>query len=231
MDDKDDMSELEQIRQMAKQVLQKAEQGNTGELALAVEKATQALKTLSEVEKSQAEIRKLTIDEQKARYDLDHASKQERLEGRQRYIVLLTPLVTTLVLGLTLGLQTYQFVKTERDKQDATEDAQWSEAVKTVSQSAKLSPIAATLNPFLRSRRYADVARRTAMQALVNSHDRLVFSDLFRELFVPVDWGNLDAVVQLDRALGPQLGHLYGKTYNSQTKQNDLSLLTVDELR
>jgi hypothetical protein len=94
------MSELEQIRKMAKELAEKAEQATSAELALALEKVTQAFKAPSEVEKSQAEIRKLTIDEQKARYDLDHASKQERMEARQRYITILTPIATTLVLAL-----------------------------------------------------------------------------------------------------------------------------------
>jgi hypothetical protein len=222
------MSELEQIRKMAEELVEKSRQGTTAELALALEKATLALKSLSEIEKSQVEIRKLTTDEQKTRYDLDHASKQERLEGRQRYITLLTPIFTTLVLGLTLGLQTYQFVKTERDKQDALEDAQWSEAIKTVSQSGKLSPIAITLNPFLKSKRYADVARKTVVQVLTNTHDQ-VFADLFKEAFLPIDWGNLDTVLQIDRTLGPRIGVLYGKTYKPETRENDLKLLNDDE--
>ncbi len=214
------MTELEQIRKMAEELAEKAQQGTTPEVALALEKITQAFKAPSEVEKSQAEIRKLAIDEQKARYDLDHASRQERVEGRQRYITILTPIATTLVLGFTLLSQTYQFVKSERDKQQALEDAQWSEAVKTVSQSAQLSPIAITLNPFLKSKRYADVARKTAVEALISTRDSTVFADLFKGAFVPMDWANLDTVLQLDRALGPRLGEIWHvRTERIKTKE------------
>ncbi len=57
------MSELEQIRKMAKELMEKAEKGTTAELSLSLEKASQAYKLLSEVEKSKVETRKLAIDE------------------------------------------------------------------------------------------------------------------------------------------------------------------------
>jgi hypothetical protein len=208
----------------------KAEGGS--EHAPDLEKATQAFKSLSEIEKTRAEISKLTAEEQKIRHDIENASKQERLEGRQRYITLLTPVFTTLVLGLTLGLQTYQFFRTERDKQEAAEDAQWSEAVKTVSQAeaGKMSPVALTLNPFLKSRRYADRARRTAFEVLSNTHDQ-VFADIFDEAFLPLDWGNLDTVLQIDRTLGKNVGPLYRKSWKPDERVNDIEHLLTDDER
>jgi hypothetical protein len=224
------MSEVERARKLLEELLDKAVRGDGAERAPALDKATEALKSLSEVEKTQAEIKKLTAEEEKIRHDLERASKQERLEGRQRYITLLTPIFTTLVLGLTLGLQTYQFFRTERDKQEAAEDAQWSDAVKTVSQSeaGKMSPVALTLNPFLKSRRYADLARRTAFEVLSNTHDQ-VFTDLFDEAFLPVDWRNLDTVIQIDRTLGTRIGPLYHKSWKPDERVNDMNLLTDDE--
>lgn len=216
------MSEPEQIRKLAKELAEKAQQATTADLALALEQMTEAFRALSEVEKSKAEIRKITIDAAKANYDLEHASKQERVQNRQRYITILTPIVTTIVLGLTLLSQAYQFWKSERDKQQASEDAQWSEAVKTVSQSAHLSPIAITLNPFLKSKRYADVARKTAVQALISTRDKLVFENLFTGAFVPMDWANFDTVLQLDRALGPRLGEIWD-IWDKRRNQSELN--------
>jgi hypothetical protein len=224
------MNEFEQIRKLVEEFVDKAGKGDTAEHAPDLEKATQTLKSLSEIEKTQAEIRKLAAEEEKIRHELEHASKQERLEGRQRYITLLTPLFTTLVLGLTLGLQTYQFFRTERDKLEAAEDAQWSDALKTVSQAeaGKMSPVALTLNPFLKSRRYADRARRTAFEVLSNTHDQ-VFADIFDEAFLPLDWENFDTVMQLDRTLGTRIGPLYHKSWKLDERVNDMRLLTPDE--
>ena len=233
--------ELKHIRRVIgklEELVEKTDKFSAAELAQALQQVIQAFKSLSEVQKSQAEIRKLQADEKKVNYDLEHAARQERSESRQRYVTLLTPLATTLILGMTLLTQSYQFAKSEHDKQDAAEDAQWSDAVKTISQSAKLSPVAVTLNPFLKSRRYADVARKAAIQALIKTRDPAVFADLFRGAFVPVNWANFDSVLQLDRALGPRLEELYGKISDMKKHKiaarqplpsDDLLLLTPDE--
>ena len=92
-----------------------------------------------------------------------------------------------------------------------------------------MSPIAVALNPFLKSKRYAEPAKRTVVQALVGTRDSLVFADLFRQAFVPVGWKNLEGVLQLDRALGPRLGKLYQKTYDPKTKTNNDDLLSPEE--
>jgi hypothetical protein len=125
-----------------------------------------------------------------------------------------------------LGLQTYQFVKTERDKNDASDDAKWFEAVKTVSQSGKISPIVVTLNPFLKSKsmRYADLARREAVQVLFTTHDKLVFTGLFKDVFVPIAWKNLDEVLQLNRTLGARVVSLYDMIYKPQTNELNKSI-------
>jgi hypothetical protein len=197
----DSARELEHIRSVIGklgELVEKTETVSAAELVQTLQQVIQVFKSLSEVEKSQAEIRKLQVDE-KIHYDLQHAARKERSEALQRYITLLTPLATTLVLGVTLLTQSYQFAKSEHDKQDAAEDTQWSESVKAISQSVKMSPVAIALNPFFKSKRYADVAKKTAVQALVSTHDYMVFRDLFRGAFVPMDWKNFDAVLQLDR--------------------------------
>src|SRR5438094_9170668 len=140
----------------------KAEKGSAAELESALEKISQTAKVIADLEKSQAEIRKLTAEEQKARYDLEHASRTEW----RRTLTVVAPFAATLLVAVTLAVQTFQFFRSEKDKREASEDTQWSEAVKTLSQSAKLSPAVIVLNPFLKSKRYAEVARQTAVQLL-----------------------------------------------------------------
>jgi hypothetical protein len=215
------MVDLDPIKKLAKQLTEKAEQAPPSELPLILERITQIYKSLSEIDKAEAEIQKIAAEELKARHDLEQDSRQERSQVRERYVTLFTPLATTIVLCLTFVFQAYQFVKSERDKQDDAEDARWSSAVQTVSQEAKLSSIAITLNPFFKSKRYAAAARMTTIQALINMRDPIVSSELFSSAFEPMDWENLDTVLKLDRALGPRLNELYGKVNNHTMDSDD----------
>jgi|GEM_PF-6266888 len=73
------------------------------------------------------------------------------------------------------------------------------------------------------------LARQTAVQALASKRDPRIFAELFNSKFVSVNWSNFDAVLRLDRELGPRLGELYDKTYVKETKENDWSRLTEAE--
>jgi len=73
------MNELEQIRKAATELAAKLDEGSLADRTLALENVTRAFKSLSELEKTQAETKKITTEEQKALYDLTHASSQERL--------------------------------------------------------------------------------------------------------------------------------------------------------
>jgi pentapeptide repeat protein len=186
-------------------------------------------KCLIEMEKAHCETRKLRVDEERARYDLANVTKHEKSERRQRYLTAAAPVATTLILALTLLTQTYQFAETERSKRMAAEDAQWADAVKTISTSAKMSPVAIALNPFLKSKRYADAAKKTAIQALASAQDSIAFTTLFRASFVPLEWSDFEAVVQLHRAIRPRLNAIYDKYYIPETKKYDESKLSDAE--
>lgn len=71
--------------------------------------------------------------------------------------------------------------------------------------------------------------RQAAIQELASTRDAKAFAQLFNSTFVPVNWSNLDAVLELDRELGPILGDLYGKCYIKETKENNWDLLTEAE--
>jgi hypothetical protein len=126
-------------------------------------------------------------------------------------------------------LQSWQFNQSEKDKNQAAEDARWEDAVKTISQSAKLSPAAISLGPFLRSPKYRDAAKSLVVQLLSNTTDRTFYSSLFGAAFVPVGWNNVDDVLKLDRAIKVRSDPLLDKTYDPKRDINDPGRLSPGE--
>lgn len=217
-------------------LLAKAQDGTLPELATAVEKASVALRIPSDLEKSQADIQKsqaelykLSLEDKKLLNEIGSAQKRERSENRKEYVTLLTPIVTIFTLAATLIFQGWQFSQSERDKREASEDAQWADAIKTISQNDKLTPTVIALNPFLKSPRYTELARATALQLLANSNDQNTFTDLFGAVFVPVGWNNIDQLVKLNRALLARERPLRDRTYDSKKDTNDDTKLTPQE--
>jgi len=219
------MDETEKLRIAANTLLEKAQDATVSELASAVEKATGVLKLSCDLEKSRAETRKLTLEEEKLRYENNTASKREHSERFREYVSLLTPIVAIVTLAATLFSQTWQFLRSESERREAAETAQWEDAIKTISQTTKLSPGVVALNRFLKSKTYGDQAMSLAVQLLANSSDILFFDDLFGAAFVPINWDNLDQLVKLDRALVTRVQPLYTKMYNRKTNHNDYTKL------
>lgn len=223
------MDQLEAIQRAVASLLEKAENASVGDLASAVEKASGAMRLSVDLEKSQAELRKLALEQSKLQYENDCAKKRERSEQLKEYVSLLAPFVTIMTLAATLIVQGWQFRQSEKDKSAAAEDAQWADAVKTISQTSKLAPGVIALNPFLKSAKYRELARDTAVQLLANSSDAILFTDLFGAAFVPVGWSNLDQVLKLDRALIVRGSPLWTKSYDPATDRNDIEKLTSEE--
>jgi hypothetical protein len=223
------MDEMEQLRAAASSLLQKAQDATVPELASAVEKATGVLRLFSDLEESRAEMQKLALEESKLRYENETAPKRERSERFREYVSLMTPIVTIVTLAATLSWQSWQFIHSEQDRREAAEDAQWADAVKVISQTGKLSPGVIALNPFLKSGKYGDSARDTAVQLLTNTNDDIFFDGLFGAAFVPVGWNNLNYLVKLDRALANRANPLRNKTWNATTHHNDFQNLDPQE--
>jgi hypothetical protein len=180
------MDQMKQLRAAASSLLNKAQDSTVSDLASAVEKATGVLRLSSELEKSEAELRKLTLEERKLQYENDTASKRERSERLKEYVALLAPFITIVTLTATLIVQNWQFIRSEKAKSDVAIEAQWEEAVKTILQSSKLLAGIIALHPFLSSPTYGDRARLTAVQLLANNTGVVFFDDLFGAAFVPV---------------------------------------------
>lgn len=223
------MDEMEQLRAAASSLLQKAQDATVNELASAVEKATGVLRLSSEFEKSRAEMQKLALEESKLRYENETAPQRERSERLREYVSLMTPIVAIVTLAATLGWQSWQFIHSEQDKREAAEDSQWADAVKLISQTSKLSPGVVALNPFLKSKRYGDSARDTAVQLLANTNDDIFFDSLLGATFVPLSWGKLDYLVRLDRALSVRALPLWSKIFNATTRTNEIKNLDPQE--
>jgi hypothetical protein len=225
------LSETEHLRKMADDLMKDSADATSADRAALLERVAQALKTVSDIDRSQVEVRKLAMEEEKLRYDLKNASNSERLERRQKIIGALAPAVTALMLVASFSFSTYQFFQSTRDKREAEEKSLWSDTIKMVSDVTTHSPVGANLGQFINKKEYAVQARAMAIEVLTTTHDPIVFEDLFKIALMPVQWTNFDEVMRLDRILGPRLGYLYDRTNEEGKKDGSLSNLTPEERR
>jgi len=229
---RDEESVVEQLRQLraaAFLLLGKAETaGSATDMATAVEKAATALKLATEIGRAHADLVKVNEEVASLKRANELAPKRERSERIRDYVAALAPLVAIITLAATLFAQSWQFVRSERSKREDALNAQWQDAVKTISASGALSPGIVALQPFLRSPQYAAQAREVATNLLANTSDATFFTALFGPAFVPMSWNNLDDVIRLDRALGARVNPIATKSWDG--KNNDMRRLTNDEV-
>jgi uncharacterized protein YjbI with pentapeptide repeats len=223
------MDQMKALQSAVGSLLEKAQGATVSELASAVEQATGAIRLAADLDKSQAELRKLSLEEAKLQHENETAARRERSERLREYLAVLAPVVTILTLSLTLIVQGWQFRESEKNKREEVEDAQWVEAVKLISQSGKVSPGVIALSPFLKLPKYQNTARETAIQLLANSSDPILYTDLFGAAFVPAGWDNLDQILKLDRALYARGQPLFAKSFDSATDANDATKLSAEE--
>jgi|GEM_PF-6486577 uncharacterized protein YjbI with pentapeptide repeats len=235
------MSDTIRLQQMAEAILQQSKD------PIEIEKAADLLRAAAEIENQRAETLKLRVEEQKLSVELKEAERLRKHGNTKDYISILAPLFTTLVLAGTLIQQSYQFVQSEKNKQvqfnqseadklaevrrqqDRDEDSRWADAIKTLSQTEKLSPSTVILKSFVKSDRYGAAASQTALQVLAKTEDTDLFSRLFASILEPVSWSNAQEIVELDRSLSSNTIILYEKTWNPEKHVNDLTKLTKVE--
>jgi len=227
----DSVSEqLRQVRAAALALLVKAEKaGSAADMADAVEKAAAALKMATEISNALADRAKVTEEIANLKRTNELAPKRERSNRLRDYVAVLTPLVAIVTLAATIISQTWQFVRSERSKREDALNAQWQDAVKTISASGAFSPAIIQLQPFLQSPKYAKQAKVAAISFLANSSDAAFFTSLFGTIFTPINWSSLDDLVQLDRALGARDLPLATKSYDAEKNINDRTRLTKEE--
>jgi hypothetical protein len=196
-----------------------------------VEKArADAQKALSDVEKSKAEILRLGVEQRKLQYDADHAPQHDRWESIKSIVTAIGPILTTLALAATLTVQSFQFSRSETSKREAVEDAQWADAIKALAQSNKqVLPSVAILKPFLGSKRFAESARKVALQVLLNTENPAEFSQLLSTAYQPLDWETLPDVLKLDQIISAKLDPIVDKVWDKEKEVDDFTKLTVVE--
>ena len=202
--------DIQRINNIAVSVLANSEDNDK------LTQAAELLKLVAETENQRAQTKKIEDD-------LQDSIRHKKIRDTKDFIALLAPVLTTIVLAGTLALQSFQFSRTEKDKDieaqrqrdaalaqakreaQATEDASWADALRLLQSSEHLSPAAVLLKRFSRSARYAEEAKRTAVQLLEqNITAPSDFENLFGSVFEPATWENLPQIADIDR-------HLYQK--------------------
>jgi uncharacterized protein YjbI with pentapeptide repeats len=224
------MNDTAKLREIATSILDKSNDDGVAR------SAGELLKLAAEIENQRADARKLAAEEQKISFDVNDAQHRRKSESRKAYIALLAPVFTTFVLAGTLVMQNYQFQQSERDKQsearrqaEVAEDMRWTEAVKLLSQSEKISPAGVLLKSFANSERHGAQAYKTAVEILIKTDDPQVFANLFGSVFDPVDWNNLPQVVELNRTVESQRSSVYSKSWDEKQQVSDESKLKKSE--
>jgi hypothetical protein len=191
------MDPIATIRENALSLLEKGDHDS-------VDKAAALLKAASDLEQQQASTAKLKIDYQKVEQDLQASSHHWK-----DTIAAATPLLTTLILGITLSYQMYSGHLSEKDKQaDAARQAQqseqtrWTEALKTMYGPNGTSSAASLLNTFTVEPQKT-YARTAAAKLLLTVHDRNDFDGIFAALD-PVVPADMDTLAQISRSIESQ---------------------------
>lgn len=194
------MSDTESLRRIARAMIERPEDED------AIQSAAEILRLAAEIDNQMSGARKLSAEERKLLTEAGESDVRRKSDDRKAYITLLAPVFTTLVLAGTLVMQGVQFRQSEKDKADEAErqsalneDQQWSQTLDELSKSEGVSAGGVSLQKFAKSMRYADLARKTAIQILIKTRDQDVFEEVFGSVFGAVDRGNFQEIAELDR--------------------------------
>jgi Pentapeptide repeats (8 copies) len=212
------MNDTERLREIANSAIDKSND------VAEVKSAAELLKLTSEIETQRAEARKLAVEEKKVALDLADSQRHRRSEDWKAIVSQLVPVLSIVILAATLFVQTVQKSKEMNAQAEASLDTQWSDAVKLLAESDKISPAGAMLKRFAQTR-YAELAYKMAIAELsrtdVKAEDHEAFDSLFNSVFAPVNWDTLPQVVELDRTLWSVLNPLMQKSYDHKHNRND----------
>ncbi len=186
----------------------------------AIEKAAQLLKTASDIEEQEANVSKLKAERKKLEQDL--VSSRNHLKD---ILTAVTPLLTTLILAGTLVFQILQSNQAAREKRQETErqtqtaeQARFTEALKVIQTSEKISPAATLLNTFT-TEPYKSEARQMGIKLLLRANSADEFQDLFSSIFEPVTPVDLPILLQLNRSLAAQYNPIAFLVYDPVTHE------------
>jgi hypothetical protein len=204
------MDPIATIRDSALSLLEKGDHDS-------VDKAAALLKAASDLEQQQANTAKLKIDYQKVEQDLQ-ASRHHWKDT----VAAATPLLSILILGVTLGYQMYSGHLSEEDKQaDAARQAQqaeqtrWTDDLKIIYGPNGAASAASLLNTFTVDPQKS-YARDAAAKLLLTVHDRNNFEAILSTLD-PVTPADMDKLIQISRSIVGQSDPLARRANHPQS--------------
>jgi hypothetical protein len=206
------MDDLEQLRKTVFSIIESSKDAG------AAKNAAEILKLVSEIENQRAQTRKLSIEEEKIRFDLETGRHGSKFIDWKEYAKLLTPVISVLALAVTTVFQGYQLHQSTAEH----EDAHRTEVIKLLSQAERDKACPSTL--LLSRLDKADRAKVVA-QFLFGCEDPASFKSAFETSFEPVEWTTLPQIVQLNRILGPKLESLKDSVYDKATGQTHIEKL------
>jgi hypothetical protein len=155
-------------------------------------------------------------------------------------LTLLSPLLSTIILGGTLAFNVWQarITQEEKSKEAAetrrenerqaiqAEAKRMTEALELIQRVEEVSPTAALINTFTEEPGRSTM-RQFGMTLIARAKTYDKFRDLFQAVAVPMTWENLPEVLELFRGVHAEVNPLLTKTWIAGT--NDTSRLTPDE--
>jgi uncharacterized protein YjbI with pentapeptide repeats len=215
--------ELEGLKQKALKV------ANSSSDLASLEKAASIAKLVSETEK-------LLSDKLKAEADISSIRRNERFESARLWLPISVPFLSTIILAGTLIFQIRQFSVTTKMQKDsaeetrkiqtkAAEDAQWTEAIKTLAEAkTPESTLAGVtfLRSFMRSPTYQVPARELAFHYLIQTQNTDSFKPMFNAVMDIPTWDNLADYIQVNRLLAGAYDLAYVQINNVDADRSKL---------
>ena len=209
----------------------------------ALDKALNAVKIITEMEKTQSEKAKLDHDRCRTDFEAETLRHGARLETTRLWLPITVPAISAILLSLfTLAFQFYQLKKTtelqnasaaqaaaaQRRTQD---DAQWRSAIQTLSEAKSPDAIIAgltSLATFDNSETYKGPAHTLALQYLTREQDPNVFRALCSIAFSRAKWSDFEDLTAINRTLGDRYNTLFTEAKDPKTK-NKTQLQAVED--
>jgi len=174
-------------------------------------KAAELFKTASDIEQQQANTAKLDSERRKVEVELEQNSSHHRFKD---LLTAATPLFTTAILAGTLIVQMVQArqaatekLREDQEKRDeavrqaaSAEQARFTDALKIIQASEKISPAATLLNTFT-VEPYRSQARQMAVKLMLRATTVEDFEDIFSATLEPVTLADLPTLVQMFRSM------------------------------
>jgi hypothetical protein len=197
-------------------------------------KAAELLKMASEIEQQEANTSKLEADRKKVEQDLSNSYNRWK-----DLLATATPLFTTVILAGTLIFQISQSHEANKEIRQAdaekraealrqaqqSEQTRFTDALKLVQSSEKISPAATILNTFTVEPQRSE-ARQMGLKLLSRAQSIDDFQDLF-SIFEPVTIVDLSTLLQLNRSVEARYAPLATKA--DAAGKNDTSKMTPAE--